>query len=83
MWIHDFVRDLIIDNMEDPKVRDKRTHEHIEKVYKAAQKAKFEWSQPTKPWGFWQSDFANSSLIIEQDPAFKRLAGRTLPLDGR
>ena len=38
MWIHEFVRDLVVDHMEDPKARDRRCHDHIEKQFAAARK---------------------------------------------
>lgn len=38
MWIHEFVRNLIIDNMEDPKALNARSHKHIEHKFAVANK---------------------------------------------
>ena len=38
LWIYQFARDLITDNMEDPKARDKAWHKHIEDRFREAKK---------------------------------------------
>lgn len=83
MWIHDFVRDLIQDHMEDPKARDRIWHRHIRERFAAAEKFKADMNQPTRPWGFWQSDIANARYFFDSDPAVGKLPGRLQPMDGR
>jgi len=76
MFIHDFVRDWIIDNMEDPVKRTQQSNAYLLDVKHKAENLKKSWAQPTKSYGFWTSSASNVKYNTNLDPGINKLPGR-------
>ncbi|DBA95440.1 hypothetical protein WJX82_001404 [Trebouxia sp. C0006] len=81
MFVHEFLRGIIRSNMENPVERDAKAHDHMYKTKATADKLVAMWNQPSKTYGFWNTDRANAKYHTNLDPAIQRLSGRHHPYE--
>jgi len=80
-FITEYLQHTIKSHMEDPEERRKKWEDHVRKLERNSERKKEEWKQPTKPWGFWNSERANAKFTENSQPAVKALYGRHTQLD--
>mmetsp|Transcript_37325 Transcript_37325/g.66821 ORF Transcript_37325/g.66821 Transcript_37325/m.66821 type:complete len:88 (+) Transcript_37325:399-662(+) len=81
-FIIESARNFIVNNMmETPRERDRLFDEHVRKTKKGAELTKLTWAQPTRTWGYWNSDKGNMVYHFHLDPAFKKAVGRSDPVE--
>ena len=73
-----FVSDFIATRMmESPRDRDVAFDEYVKKTKVGAEITKETWAQPTRTWGFWNSDKFNMVYHFKLDPAYSKAPGRS------
>eukprot|EP00891_Asterochloris_glomerata_P002559 jgi/Astpho2/2559/Aster-x1085 len=80
-FLHEFLQGVIVKYMEDPKKRDEKFREHCQKTAAAARQLRVNWYQPSKTYGFWQSEKANAKYHVNLDPGVQKLSGRVHPFE--
>mmetsp|Transcript_9425 Transcript_9425/g.28345 ORF Transcript_9425/g.28345 Transcript_9425/m.28345 type:complete len:89 (-) Transcript_9425:292-558(-) len=81
-FIMETLRHFIASKMESPEKRDEFWHKHIRQMEVVTAKKKDDWSQPTKPYGFWKSDKQLAKFNMNKEPGHMSLPGRGSPHGG-
>jgi len=82
-FFYEFLEHLICKCMEDPEERRIKLNEALRQNLEDAKKARENWNQPTKPWGFWTSDKNRLMWEEERRPSVEKVMGRLSPYEAQ